>query len=226
VNAATLVTLFGDIESGNVHKVAMVLHRAGVPYRRVDVAQTRGEPRRPEYLALNPIGKVPAARLPDGDVLTESGALLYWFGSGTELWPPGERARAEVLRWMFFEQYSHEPALATMRYLRRSTARGSDQSAPAAELAPRAAWALDVMERQLAGRSFIAADACTLADVALYPYTRWADEAGVDLAPYGAVRAWLARVEAEPRFLSLRAEGAVEVLSFEQYFDGAGAQPS
>jgi len=213
-----VVTLFGDANSGNVHKVAMVLHRAGIPYRRVDVAQSRGEPRRPEYLALNPIGKVPAVRLPDGDVLTESGAILYWFGRDTDLWPAGERARAEVLRWMFFEQYNHEPTLAMIRYLARYVARPDEHAARIAELGPRAAFALAVMERELCARPFIAGAACTLADFALYPYTRWADEAAIDLAPYAAVRAWLARVESEPRFLPLRSEGATEVLTFEQYF--------
>ena len=203
-----MVTLFGDLESGNVHKVAMILHRARVTYRRVDVAQSRGEPRRAEYLAINPIGKVPAVCLADGDVLTESGALLYWFGRDTELWPTGERARAEVLRWLFFEQYNHEPTLAGIRYWRRFSPHPEKRSGRIAELAPGAGLALEVMERQLATCPFITGSACTLADLALYPNTRWADEADIDLGPYGAIQAWLARVEEQPRFLPLRTEGA------------------
>src|ERR671910_1815602 len=110
-----MLTLFGNLESGNVHKVQMLLHRLAIGYRRVDVAQPRGEPRREAYLKINPMGKVPAVTLEDGDVLTESGAILYYFGQGSKLWPGDRRAQAEVLRWMFFEQYSHETALAGMR---------------------------------------------------------------------------------------------------------------
>src|SRR5688572_13249714 len=82
--------------------------RANIEYRRVEVSQAAGDTRTPQFLALNPMGKVPVVKLEDGDVLTESGALLYWFGRRTELWPAVARERTEVLRWMFFEQYSHE----------------------------------------------------------------------------------------------------------------------
>ena len=98
-----MITLFGDLESGNVHKVQMILRRVGLPFRRVDVAQRGGEPRRPEFLRLNPIGKVPVVLLENGDVLSESGAILYYFAKDTELWPEDTLSQAEVLRWMFFE---------------------------------------------------------------------------------------------------------------------------
>jgi glutathione S-transferase len=111
-----LLTLFGSLDSGNVHKAQMILRRAGQSYRRVDVAQTRGEPRDRNFLAVNPMGKVPAVlREEDGRVMTESGAILYYFSQGTSLWPGSLDDRTEVLRWMFFEQYSHEPTLAVMR---------------------------------------------------------------------------------------------------------------
>ena len=99
-----MITVFGNLESGNVHKVQMLLHRLAIKFRRVDVAQPRGEPRRPEYLKINPIGKVPAVIFEDGDVLTESGAILYYFAQGTKLWPGDRRAQAEVLRWMFLQK--------------------------------------------------------------------------------------------------------------------------
>ena len=211
-----MLTLFGDLESGNVHKVQLLLHRLEVPYRRVDVSQSRGDTRRPEFLSLNPIGKVPALMLDDGDVISESGAILYLFGAPTALWPAGDRARAEVLRWMFFEQYSHEPALAVLRYLRRFAGR------PAAadrlqDLAAAAARALRAMETQLRAQPWIARDCPTLADYALYPYTRWADEAEVDLAPYPAVTRWLEAFESLPRFLPLRTDGAVRAISLAAY---------
>ena len=170
-----MMTLFGNLESGNVHKVQMLLHRLEIPFRRVDVSQPKGEPRRAEYLKINPIGKVPSLMLEDGDIITESGAILFYLAQGSKLWPGDRRAQTEVLRWMFFEQYSHEPALAVMRYL--------------------------------------------IADFALYPYTAWAHEAGVELQDYPALRRWLLQIESEPRFLPLLQDGAAEAISFAEFFE-------
>src|SRR5215472_14649387 len=96
-----MLTLFGNVESGNVHKVQMILSRLGLPFRRVDVRQDRGQPRDARFLAINPMGKVPAVQLSDGDILSDSGAILFYFSSGTPLWPDVRRDQAEVLRWMF-----------------------------------------------------------------------------------------------------------------------------
>jgi len=213
-----MVTIFGNLESGNVHKVQMLLHRLEIKYRRVDVAQPRGEPRRAEYLKINPIGKVPAVMFEDGDVLTESGAILYYFAQGSKLWPGDRRAQAEVLRWMFFEQYSHEPALAVMQYLIHFADGPERNRERLEELRPRAANALMVMENQLRMWKFIAAEIVTTADFALYPYTAWAYEAGVELKDYPAIRRWLKQIEGEPRFLPLLQDGAAETLSFAEYF--------
>jgi glutathione S-transferase len=212
-----MTTLFGDLESGNVHKVQLLLRRLDVPYRRVDVSQSRGDTRRPEFLALNPIGKVPALLLDDGDVISESGAILYLFGCRSELWPADERARAEVLRWMFFEQYSHEPALAVLRYLKRFAGDPAAHAHRFDDLAARAARALRAMEVRLGASAWIAGDRPTLADYALYPYTRWAGEADVDLQPYPAVSRWLAAFEALPAFLPLRTDGATTSISFDSF---------
>ena len=213
-----MITLFGDLESGNVHKVQMILRRIGSPFRRVDVAQSRGEPRRPEFLRLNPIGKVPVVLLENGDVLSESGAILYYFGKDTELWPNDTRAQAEVLRWMFFEQYSHEPTLAVIRYLKRFVDDPQHYGDQVRQLEPKARHALDVMEQQLTANQWIAATRCTLADYALYPYTRLADESGFNLSEFPSVERWLARIEAEPEFIPKRFDGATETLSFNEYF--------
>jgi glutathione S-transferase len=213
-----MITLFGNLESGNVHKVQLILSRANIDYRRVEVSQAAGHTRTPQFLALNPMGKVPAVKLEDGDVLTESGALLYWFGRRTELWPAVARERTEVLRWMFFEQYSHEPTLAVMRYLRRTASPAPEEVARQRELEPRAQQALGVMEARLATSAWLAGRGCSLADLALYPYTKWADEAGIDLSPYSNIERWLDRVEGQPRFVKLRTEGATAVIPFDAYF--------
>lgn len=213
-----MITLFGNLESGNVHKVQMILSRTYVPFRRVDVAQTRGEPRRPEFLKLNPIGKVPTLLLENGDILSESGAILYYFARDTELWPRDTRSQTEVLRWMFFEQYSHEPSLAVIRYLRSYVEEPERYADRIKELEPKARHALDVMEQRLQANAWIAAVHCTIADYALYPYTRVADEAGFELDYFPAVRAWQERVESQPGFLPMRADGALETLTFTEYF--------
>jgi glutathione S-transferase len=214
-----MITLFGNLESGNVHKVAMLFHRLEIPYRRVDVAQPRGEPRHPAFLAVNPIGKVPAVMRDDGDVLTESGAILYHFAQGTALWPDSLRERTEVLRWMFFEQYSHEPALAVMRYLRLFADGPEKYKDRLEELRPRAYHALSVLDRQLDQWKFVVAAKPTIADYALYPYTAWSVESGVALDDFPNILRWLRQLEDEPRFLPLLKDGAAEVVTFARYFD-------
>lgn len=213
-----MLTLFGNLDSGNVHKVQMILRRVGKPYRRVDVAQTRGEPRTAEYLAVNPMGKVPAVLRENGPVITESGAILYHFSQGTDLWPENLDARTEVLRWMFFEQYSHEPTLAVMRYLRHFVVDPARHAARVAALEPGARHALGVMESRLMGADWLVDNRCTIADYALYPYTRSAGSSGFDLTEFPAIERWLERVESEACFLPLGSDGAVETLAFDEYF--------
>lgn len=213
-----LITLFGNLDSGNVHKVQMILCRTGKAYRRVDVAQTRNEPRDERFLAINPMGKVPAVRCEDGRVLSESGAILYYFSQGTPLWPEGVDARTECLRWMFFEQYSHEPSLAVMRYLCHFTDDPGRHSGKVAELEPKGRHALNVMEARLGENAWLAGEACTIADYALYPYTRAADSIGFRIEEFPGIERWLARIEAQPRFIFFGHEGATEIRSFAEYF--------
>lgn len=213
-----MLTLFGNLDSGNVHKVQMILRRIARPYARVDVAQTRGEPRDPHFLAINPMGKVPAIMEESGAVLTESGAILYHFSQGTPLWPDALDERTQVLRWMFFEQYSHEPTLAVMRYLQHFSEPCEANATRAAALEPGARHALGVMETRLAAHDWLAARACSIADYALYPYTRVADSVGLSLDEFPAIERWLARVESQPDFLAFGDDGAVETVSFTEYF--------
>jgi glutathione S-transferase len=213
-----MLTLFGNLDSGNVHKVQMILRRTGEIYRRVDVAQTRNEPRDERFLAVNPMGKVPAVLCDGGRVITESGAILYYFSQGTRLWPDGIGAHTEVLRWMFFEQYSHEPSLAVMRYLRHFSDDPSRHVERIAELEPKARHALGVMESRLRNNEWLVGDECSIADYALYPYTRTADTVDVRIAEYPGIQSWLARVETLPDFIPFGHEGAAEVHSFDEYF--------
>jgi glutathione S-transferase len=216
-----MLTLFGNLDSGNVHKVQMVLRARAIPFRRVDVRQDRGEPRDARFLAVNPMGKVPAVLFDDGDMMSESGALLFHFAAGTSLWLHDTRRQAEVLRWMFFEQYSHEPALAVLRYLRRFAGDPVQHSARIAELEPKCRHVLGVMEQRLADNDWIAGEGPTIADLALYPYTRLGSEIGFAATDWPAIGQWLARMETLPRHLPVYQDAAVETLAFEDYF-GAG----
>jgi glutathione S-transferase len=213
-----MLTLFGTLDSGNVHKAQLILARVGADYRRVDVAQTRNEPRDPRFLAVNPMGKVPAVLREDGHLISESGAILYHFARGSALWPEGGDTRTEILRWMFFEQYSHEPALAVMRYLRYFSDHPDGQAGRFAELEPRARHALGVMESRLTGHDWLAAGGCTIADFALYPYTHTAASVGFEISRFPGIERWLERVELQPRFVPFGHEGAAETLSFAEYF--------
>ncbi len=218
-----MLTLFGNLDSGNVHKVQMILARRGLPFRRVDVRQDRGQPRDPRFLALNAMGKVPALLFEDGDMISDSGALLFHFGHGTPLWPDGARQQTEVLRWMFFEQYSHEPSLAVLRYLRRFS-RDPD-AARLADLEQRSRFALGVLDVTLAARDWIAGRDATIADYALYPYTAMAGEIGLEITQWPAVSAWLTRIAALPGFIPIYTDAAAEVVPFESYFGAPGRKP-
>jgi glutathione S-transferase len=213
-----MLTLFGNVDSGNVHKVQMILSRLGLPFRRVDVRQDRGEPRDARFLTINPMGKVPAVRLADGDVLSDSGAILFYFSSGTALWPDVRRHQAEVLRWMFFEQYSHEPALAVLRYLMRFTPDPGEYQLRFTELVSKSTFALGVLEKRLAEAEWVAGPAPTIADYALYPYTRWMDEVGFSHSDWPAISLWLSRIEKLPGFLPLYSDGATEIIPLADYF--------
>jgi glutathione S-transferase len=211
-----LLILFGDLRSGNVHKAQMILHRLALPYRRIDVAQSRGEPRTQRFLELNPMGKVPALLFENGDMLSESGAILYFFAVNTDLWPRDVRHQTEVLRWMFFEQYSHEPSLAVIRFLQHHD-RSSTAAKRIEELKSKARHALDVMERQLQRNKWIAGETCSIADYALYPYTRLMNESGMNADGYPAVTGWLTQMEEEEGVLVMGKDGAVESIVFSDY---------
>jgi glutathione S-transferase len=154
---------------------------------------------RPELLGgLNPALRVPTLVLDDGRALAESGAILWYFGEGTPFVPAERFERAQVLQWMFFEQYDHEPAIAVARFWLAYSGRPEAFADRVDERRAAGYRALDAMEGHLAGREFLVGTAPTLADLALYAYTHVADEGGFELESYPAVRAWLDRVAAVP----------------------------
>lgn len=196
----------------------MILKYINQPYSRVHTTQTGGETRRDEFRNLNPIGKIPTVRLENGDVITESNAILYFFASATPLWPDELRSQTEVLRWLFFEQHSHEPTLSVIRYLNLYTDNPEEHIEEIEALLPKARHALDVMEKHLIDNRWFVPYGCSIADYALYPYTKLATEAGFNLSEYPAIERWLKRLEGQENFINLRVEGADKVLTFSEYF--------
>ena len=191
--------------SGNCYKVRLCARQAGFALTLKDYGLHDGATRQPEFLARNPNGRVPMLELDDGRCLPESGAILWYIAEGSPLIPADRWDRAEMLQWMFFEQYSHEPYVAVARFWLKF--------APAAEMAKKQhlvpEWhakgnaALGVMESHLAKRDWFAAGRYTIADIALYGYTHSAADGGFDLGAYPAVSAWLARVAAQPGHVPL-----------------------
>ena len=185
--------------SGNCYKVRLLLARLGTPFELVDVDLLRGENRTPEFLMKNPEGRVPLLEMPGGRFLPESNAILFYLAEGTSLLPDGRLARAEVLRWMFFEQHSHEPAIAAARFWLKLVRGGRDlRTHDIDRWMEEGHAALKVMDRHLQRRSHFVDSALTIADIALYAHTHVAEEGDFDLTPYPAVRDWLARVASEP----------------------------
>jgi glutathione S-transferase len=198
------VLLYDSAVSGNCYKVRLLLAQLGLGYRRhpVDVVDRSG---RDELLGeLNPALRVPTLILDDGRPLAESGAILVYLAEDTPFLPTDRFERAKVLQWLFFEQYSHEPYIAVVRFWTEFP-----QTAPPAERieARRAGGyaALRAMEQHLAGRAFLVGERYTIADIALYAYTHVAHEGGFDLGDLPAVRAWLDRVREQPGHVTITA---------------------
>lgn len=189
-----MLTVYGDIRSGNCLKVKWLLDRLGHDYRWIETDVTSGVTRAPEFLALNPAGQTPTAVLDDGRPLAQSNAILLHFAEGTELIPSDAYDRARMFEWLFWEQYSHEPCIAVVRFQRVLAGKRADEIDP--RLVDKGHAALARMETALAGRDWLAGTAPSLADLALVAYTRVAPEGGFDLERYPAVVAWIGRVEA------------------------------
>jgi glutathione S-transferase len=199
------VLLYDSPVSGNCYKVRLLLAHLDVPYERqtVDVVDRSN---RPELLGgLNPALRVPTLVLDDGKPLAESGAILWYLAEGSRFVPDDPYERAQVLQWMFFEQYDHEPAIAVTRFWLAYSGRAEEFAERLPERQAAGHRALEAMEQHLHDRTHLVGERLTLADLALYAYTHVAHEGGFDLAPYPAVVAWLERVAAEPGHVAIDA---------------------
>jgi len=189
-----MLTVHGDIRSGNCLKVKWLLEWLGRDYRWVEVDIMNGGSRSAEFLAINPAGQVPTLVLEDGRTLAQSNAILMYLGEGTKLIPTDAYDRARMTEWLFWEQYSHEPYVAVARFQRVYQGRAQADVDP--RLMQRGDAALDRLEGALKGRTWLAGEAMTLADIALVAYTRMASDGGFDLESRPSVRRWITGVEA------------------------------
>ncbi len=200
-----MLKLYDFLESGNSYKVRLLLKQLEIPFERIELDITRGESRSDEFLARNPNGRIPTLELEDGTCLAESNAIQWYLAEGTGFLSKDPLERAQTLQWMFFEQYSHEPFIAVVRYWMHQGL-DSGREAEVMEKRERGYEALSVMEGHLHLRDFFVGGRYSIADIALYAYTHVAHEGGFDLSTYPALGAWLERVSAQPGHISIRQE--------------------
>jgi glutathione S-transferase len=190
-----MITIYGDSISGNCHKVKFVADHLGVAYRWIETSVVRRETRTPEFLSINPAGQVPAIILEDGRLLSQSNAIMLYLADGSSLIPTDAYDRALMFQWLFWEQYNHEPTIATRRFHKFYLGKSDDEINPALKTGGDAALAR--MENHLSAQTYFVGGHLSLADIALVAYTRFAHEGGFDLSIHPHIRAWIARVEAQ-----------------------------
>jgi glutathione S-transferase len=194
------------LPSGNGFKVRLLLAQLGIPFERIEYDIEKGETRTPWFIEnVNPNGRVPVLETERGEFLPESNAILFYLAEGTSFLPDDRLGRARALRWMFFEQYSHEPNVAVARaWLHVFDVDMTEERRTALEARQKLGYdALGVMEKHLEGNDFFVADRYSVADIALYAYTHVADEGGFDLEDFPAIRAWLERISSQPEYIPI-----------------------
>jgi glutathione S-transferase len=196
--------LYEMADSGNCYKVRLLLHQLAIEYQRIPTNILEGESRTAEFLARNPNGRVPLLVLPGGRPLAESNAILCYLAEGSPLLPDAGYERALTLQWLFFEQYSHEPYIATNRFWMHIARDPLTHETRIAENHPKGISALNVMEERLREVDFLVGD-YSIADIALYAYTHVAHQGGYDLEAFPEIRRWLARVASQPRHIPIDA---------------------
>ncbi|MGD9841902.1 MAG: glutathione S-transferase family protein [Steroidobacteraceae bacterium] len=198
-----MLKVYGDVYSGNCYKIKLLMKQLDIKHEWIHVDLLKQETHTAEFLAKNSNGKVPVLELSPGIYLAESNAIIHYLAEGTSLLPHGRFQHAQVLQWLFFEQYSHEPNIATSRFIIRSLGRPAEKEAILqAKVAP-GYKALDVMEKHLSAHQYFVAERYTIADIALYAYTHVAHEGGFELNNYPKIRTWLQRIHEQPGYVDM-----------------------
>jgi glutathione S-transferase len=197
------LTFHGDSRSGNCYKLKLLCAELRMDYDWREVDILAGTTHTPDFLAMNANGKIPLLAMPDGRFLAESNAILCYLADGSDFFSGDAFARAEILQWMFFEQYSHEPYIATSRFIIQFLARPEERQAELEQKKAGGYKALAVMEQQLAKSDFLSGGRITIADIALFAYTHVADEGDFDLDGFPAIKAWIERIRNRPDFVRM-----------------------
>ncbi|TVP59469.1 MAG: glutathione S-transferase family protein [Nodularia sp. (in: Bacteria)] len=195
--------LYDFLPSGNSYKIRLLLTQMGMPFERIDINILKGETHTPEFLSKNPNAKIPVLEVTTGKYLAESNAILVYLSEGTEFLPYDRFLRAQVLQWLFFEQYSHEPFIATSRLWISILGKAEEYSTAIEQKREPGYAALKVMENHLMMHNFFVSERYTIADIALFAYTHVADEGGFDLTKFPAIKAWIERVKSQPRYIKI-----------------------
>jgi glutathione S-transferase len=195
--------LYDYLESGNGYKVRLLLTQLGIPFERIELDIVKGATRTPEFLTKNQNGRIPVLEVQPGQFLAESNAILCYLAEDTAFLPADRWERALVLQWLFFEQYSHEPNIATSRFWLTHNLLNDERRTQLPQKQTLGHAALAVMEKHLTHRTFFVGEQYSIADIALYAYTHVAHEGGFDLAHYPQVRAWLERVRKQPHHIPI-----------------------
>jgi len=195
--------LYDFLPSGNCYKIRLLLNQLGIMYERIDVDVLNKESRAPEFLKINPNGRIPVL-YHDGKYLAESNSILWYLATDTEFLPKDKYEQSLVLQWMFFEQFSHEPNIAIARYW-ISILKAENDYKEQLQIKKKAGYAaLDVMEQHLENSRYFVADQYSIADIALYAYTHVADEGNYDLSGYCRINEWLKRIEGQEDYISIK----------------------
>ena len=199
-----MLKLYDFLPSGNSYKVRLLLSQLAIPYERVAVDILKGETRTPAFLAKNPNGRIPLLEVAPQVYLSESNAIMIYLAKDSPLLPRDPWHYAQVLQWLFFEQYSHEPYIATSRYWIALLGKEQEYRDALAEKRAPGQAALRIMNQHLAQNDFFVAGRYSLADIGLYAYTHVAPEGGFELTAYPHILAWLDRVASQPAYIDIR----------------------
>ncbi len=195
--------LYDFLPSGNGYKVRLLLTQLQIPFELIKLNILAGETRTPEFLAKNPNGKIPLLEIGSDKFISESNAILYYLSQETAYFPQDKYQQAQVMQWLFFEQYSHEPNIATPRFWITELKQADKYQTQIEQKRQLGYAALNVMEQHLKTHNFFVGEKYTIADIGLYAYTHVAEEGGFDLTRFFAINTWFKRVESQPRYITI-----------------------
>lgn len=200
-----MYTLYGYNSSGNCYKIKLLLNQLKIPFDYKEVDIVRGESRTEEYLKINPVGCIPALVISKNETLVESNAILFYISEGTHFLPSEKLNKSKVLQWLFFEQYKHEPNIATLRFWKKILKRNENQEewkTKIEEKMKNGYNALKIMEDHLSDKDFFVDNKYTIADICLYAYTHKAYEAGFDLSLFPNINKWIEKIEKQDNYIN------------------------